>query len=162
METLRVELGERSYDIAIGSGNLSAIGEAVKSLQAVSPRLAIISNPTVFDLYGKTVEDSLKQAGFDVATIIVPDGEQQKNLTWMEKIYGALLTHRLDRQSVIVALGGGVIGDMAGFAAATYMRGIRFVQVPTTLLAQPDPASHSSEIATNPINSSNFLPIMPP
>jgi 3-dehydroquinate synthase len=138
MEALRVELAERSYEIAIGSGSLGSIGDAVSGLGDVSPRLALISNPTVFELYGKTVEKSLKSAGFQTATITVPDGEQYKDLLWVEKIYGELLKHKLDRKSVIVALGGGVIGDMAGFAASTYMRGIRFVQVPTTLLAQVD------------------------
>ena len=138
MEELRVELSERSYGIAIGSGTLRSIGDAVSALGNVSPRLVLISNPTVFDLYGRQVEESLASAGFEAATIIIPDGEEYKGLLWIEKVYGELLKHRLDRRSVIVALGGGVIGDMAGFAAATYMRGIRFVQVPTTLLAQVD------------------------
>lgn len=138
METLRVELGERSYEIAIGTGCLGGVGEAVSKLSGVSPRLALISNPTVHGLYGRAVEESLNSAGFEAATIIVPDGEEYKGLMWVEKIYGELLKHRLDRHSVVVALGGGVIGDMAGFAASTYMRGIRFVQVPTTLLAQVD------------------------
>jgi len=138
METLRVELGERSYVIAIGSGTLGGIGGAVRELGGVSPRIALISNPTVFGLYGKAVESSLTEAGFETSTIIVPDGEEYKGLLWVEKIYGELLRLKLDRRSVVVALGGGVIGDMAGFAASTYMRGIRFVQVPTTLLAQVD------------------------
>lgn len=138
MEKLRVELLERSYDIAIGSGCLGGLGEAVASLGDVSPRVVLVSNPTVHGLYGEAVEKTLKAAGFDVATVIVPDGEEYKGLTWIEKIYTGMLEHSLDRQSVVVALGGGVIGDMAGFAAATYMRGIRFVQVPTTLLAQVD------------------------
>jgi len=138
METLRVELGERSYEIAIGKGCLGGVGEAVSKLSGVSPRLALISNPTVHALYGRAVEESLDSAGFETATIIVPDGEEYKGLMWVEKIYSELLRRRLDRQSVVLALGGGVIGDMAGFAAATYMRGIRFVQVPTTLLAQVD------------------------
>jgi len=138
METLKVELEARSYEIAIGKGCLGSIGDAVSKLSGVSPRLALISNPTVHGLYGKAAEESLRSAGFETATIIVPDGEQYKGLMWIEKIYSELLKHRLDRHSLVIALGGGVIGDMAGFAASTYMRGIRFVQVPTTLLAQVD------------------------
>ncbi len=137
MEKLRVELGERSYDIAIGQDILDDVGEAVKGL-APSPALALVSNPTVYDLYGERVKKSLAAAGFDIVEIIVPDGEEYKNLLWVERILTSMLEKRLDRRSVLVALGGGVIGDMAGFAASLYMRGIRFVQVPTTLLAQVD------------------------
>lgn len=137
LEKLRVELAERSYEIAIGSGTLGGLGESLRSLK-LSPRLAIISNPTVFGLYGEQVESSLRASGFEPATIIVPDGEEYKSLLWVEYIYGEMLGQRLDRKSAVVALGGGVVGDMAGFAASTYMRGIAYVQVPTTLLAQVD------------------------
>ena len=139
MEKLRVELAERSYDIAIGRGCLGSLGGAIKdALPDVGGQVMVISNPTVFELYGEPVMDSLRVAGFEPTEVIVPDGEQYKGLIWIEKIYTAMLKQRLDRKSIVVALGGGVIGDMAGFAAATYMRGIRFVQVPTTLLAQVD------------------------
>jgi 3-dehydroquinate synthase len=137
LEKLRVELAERSYEIAIGSGTLKALGEHLRGLSP-SPRLAIISNPTVHGLYGEPLESSLKASGFEPVTIIVPDGEEYKSLLWVEYIYGEMLGHRLDRKSAVVALGGGVVGDMAGFAASTYMRGIAYVQVPTTLLAQVD------------------------
>jgi 3-dehydroquinate synthase len=137
VERLRVELADRSYDIAIGTGTLDALGDAVRGLSP-SPRLALVSNPTVHALYGPRVRDSLTRAGFAVHEVTVPDGEQYKTLLWTEKMLTELLRSRLDRRSVLVALGGGVIGDMAGFAAALYMRGIRFVQVPTTLLAQVD------------------------
>jgi 3-dehydroquinate synthase len=134
---LTVELGPRSYDIVIGNGTIEGLGEAIRSFD-FSPRAALVSNPTVYGLYGRGVEESLKNAGFDIVIIIVPDGEQHKSLQWTEHIYTELLKHRLDRKSAVFALGGGVIGDMAGYAASTYMRGIRFVQVPTTLLAQVD------------------------
>jgi 3-dehydroquinate synthase len=137
LDRLRVELAERSYEVLIAEGSLEGIGEAVRAL-GVSPKLAIVSNPTVFDLYGRQVEASLKAAGFEPALVTMPEGEEHKTLQWTERILGELLRWRLDRGSAVVALGGGVIGDMAGFAAAIYMRGIRFVQVPTTLLAQVD------------------------
>jgi 3-dehydroquinate synthase len=137
MEKVKVELGQRSYDIVIESGILDGIGEALKGFK-FSPNIAVISNPTVYELYGEKVTDSLKASGFNPIVVTIPDGEEYKSLLWVEYIYGELLKHRLDRKSVIVALGGGVIGDIAGFAASTYMRGIAFVQVPTTLLAQVD------------------------
>jgi 3-dehydroquinate synthase len=137
LEKLRVELAERSYEIVIGRGTLKGLGERFKKM-SLSPRLAVISNPTVYELYGGPLETSLKASGFKPVTIIVPDGEEYKSLLWVEYIYGEMLGHRLDRKSAVVALGGGVIGDMAGFAASTYMRGIAYVQVPTTILAQVD------------------------
>jgi 3-dehydroquinate synthase len=137
METVRVDLGERSYNIFIGHDILGSIGNAVKSL-GLSPKMALVSNPTVFSLYGKQVLDSLSKAGLDVITVTIPDGEQFKELRWLQHIFDELLGYRLDRASAIVALGGGVIGDITGFAASTYMRGISYIQIPTTLLAQVD------------------------
>jgi 3-dehydroquinate synthase len=137
MEKIRVELGERSYDISIGSNIIGRIGDKLKSF-GLSPKISIVSNPTVFSLYGKHVSDSIKKAGFDVITVIIPDGEEYKDLLWVQHIYDELLKHKLDRLSALVALGGGVIGDITGFAASTYMRGISYIQVPTTLLAQVD------------------------
>jgi 3-dehydroquinate synthase len=137
MREIRVELGERSYRIAIESGILADIGKSLQKFGFTS-KASLVSNPTVFGLYGACVTESIKAEGFEVSVIIVPDGEEYKNLSSVEKIYGAMLTSALDRKSVLIALGGGVIGDMAGFAASTYMRGIDFVQVPTTLLAQVD------------------------
>ncbi|GAB4390598.1 MAG: 3-dehydroquinate synthase [Thermodesulfovibrionales bacterium] len=137
LETIRVELGERSYDIAVGSGTLGDLGGRMKGL-GLSPRAAVVTNPTVRGLYGAPVEASLREAGFDPAWVVVPDGEEYKSLLWMERIWGEMLKAGLDRRSAVVALGGGVIGDMAGFAASAYMRGVPCVQVPTTLLAQVD------------------------
>jgi len=137
MEKIRVELGERSYDISIGSNILDGIGDNLRSF-GLSPTVGIISNPTVFSLYGDRVSGSIKKAGFGLITVIIPDGEEYKDLLWVQHIYDDLLRHRLDRSSALIALGGGVIGDITGFAASTYMRGISYIQVPTTLLAQVD------------------------
>lgn len=137
MEKVRVELKERSYDIYIEKDILRNLGNVLKS-QELSNKIAIVSNPTVYHLYGKVILDSLKKNGFDAIVITIPDGEEYKDLLWLEYIYNRLLSAKLDRKSVLIALGGGVIGDITGFAASTYMRGISYVQVPTTLLAQVD------------------------
>lgn len=137
MGRIRVELGERSYDIAIGSDSLGEVGEHIKSF-GLSPKIVLVSNPTVFSIYGERVSVSVKKAGFNPFTVIIPDGEEYKDLLWVQHIYDELLTAKLDRSSALVALGGGVIGDITGFAASTYMRGISYIQVPTTLLAQVD------------------------
>lgn len=137
MERIRVELGERSYDIAIGSDSLGEVGEHIKSF-GLSPKIVLVSNPTVFSIYGERVSVSVKKAGFNPFTVIIPDGEEYKDLLWVQHIYDELLAAKLDRSSALVALGGGVIGDITGFAASTYMRGISYIQVPTTLLAQVD------------------------
>jgi len=136
MHTVKVRLGERSYDIEIGAG-LEKTGERLTGL-GFGRKVALVTNPTVKKLYGQRVVDSLKAAGFVVMSIEVPDGEQFKNLDWANAIYTALLTNFFDRTCALVALGGGVIGDLTGFAAATFMRGVPFAQVPTTLLAMVD------------------------
>jgi 3-dehydroquinate synthase len=137
MEKIRVELAERSYNIHIGSGTIDGIGDRL-GLFDLSPKIAIVSNPTVLSLYGSRVSDSIQKAGFDLLTVTIPDGEEFKDLTQLQHIYDELLEYRLDRSSALIALGGGVIGDITGFAASTYMRGISYVQIPTTLLAQVD------------------------
>jgi 3-dehydroquinate synthase len=137
MEKIRVELGERSYDIEIGSNILEGIGDRLRSF-GLSPKAAMVSNPTVFSLYGERVSEAIKRAGFDLLIVTIPDGEEYKELLWVQHIYDELLGHKLDRASCLIALGGGVIGDITGFAASTYMRGISCIQVPTTLLAQVD------------------------
>ena len=137
MEKIRVDLAERSYNIFIGNNTLEEIGDKLK-LFDLSPKIALISNPTVYSLYGERVSDSIKNAGFDLLTVTIPDGEQYKNLDTLKNIYDELLKFKLDRKSALIALGGGVVGDIAGFAASTYMRGIAYIQLPTTLLAQVD------------------------
>ena len=132
-----VPLGAEQYDITIANGCLEGIGAACRRA-GLAGQMAIVTNPTVAPYYQAVVEASLKRVGYDVVTIIIPDGEEYKNTQTLNGIYDGLVDAGLDRGSVIVALGGGVVGDMAGFAAATYMRGIAFVQIPTTLLAQVD------------------------
>jgi shikimate kinase/3-dehydroquinate synthase len=134
--TLNVDLGERSYPIAIGPGLLQ---DADLLLRHVNGRqVAIVTNTTVAPLYLAQVAAPLRAAGRDVLEIILPDGEQYKTWESLMQIFDALLAHKCDRKTTLVALGGGVIGDLTGFAAASYMRGVPFVQIPTTLLAQVD------------------------
>ncbi|MFA5352862.1 MAG: 3-dehydroquinate synthase [Thermodesulfovibrionales bacterium] len=136
METVRVELAERSYDIVIDRGILPALGQRLREFRFT--RVAVISNPTVFGLYGAAVMASLEKAGFQPFPVIIPDGEEYKDYFWSYHILTELLKKGLDRKSCLIALGGGVIGDITGFAASIYMRGIPFIQVPTTLLSQVD------------------------
>ncbi len=134
---LSVNLAENSYDIVIERGALVSLGQRCRTagLKGVA---AVITNPAVAALYGTTVAGPLADAGFRVAQIEIPDGEEYKNSATLNQLYDDLLAAGVDRGSFIVALGGGVVGDVAGYAAATWMRGIPFVQVPTTLLAQVD------------------------
>jgi len=136
MQTLRVELGERAYAIHIGERLLSAAELIVPQLDL--PRAAIVTNTTVAPLYLEQLAGALRLRGVDVVSIVLEDGERYKDWTTLNRIYDALLERRCDRKTALIALGGGVVGDLAGFAAATYMRGIPFIQVPTTLLAQVD------------------------
>lgn len=134
---VRVGLGKRSYDIAIHPGGLTQLGQYLKDL-GFSGKVGIITNPVLQGLYGRTVEQSLKGAGFQSHMISIPDGERAKTLRWVAHILDQLMEQRFERQSVLVALGGGVIGDLTGFVASVYLRGIPFVQVATTLVAQVD------------------------
>ncbi len=137
MKTVHVDLGERSYNILIQSGLLSQVAQQLEDLR-VSSRLFLVSNPLVYDLFGEKLQERLRAQGFDVTEILLPDGETAKTLDTVERAYTDLSSHGADRQSTVVALGGGVTGDIAGFVAATYMRGIPYLQIPTTLLAQVD------------------------
>jgi 3-dehydroquinate synthase len=137
LDPISVQLGARSYPIYVGQGNLATVGERLRATQ-VGPRTAIVTNQTVARLYGRQTARALGSVGFDVATIEVPDGEEHKNLAWVAFLYEKMIEARLERSSAVVALGGGVVGDLTGFAAATFLRGIVYVQVPTTLLAQVD------------------------
>ena len=134
MQTLRVELGERGYAIHIGERLLSHAELILPQLEL--PRTAIVTNITVAALYLQQFAQSLRSAGVDVTSIVLEDGERYKDWATLNRVYDALLDGRCDRKTTLIALGGGVVGDLAGFAAATYMRGIPFIQVPTTLLAQ--------------------------
>ena len=136
MRRLKVALAERSYPILIGGGLLSRADEILPYLR--SPRIALISNTTVAPLYLDVLAGGLEKVGVGITPIILPDGEAHKTWESLNLIYDALLAARCDRSTTIVALGGGVIGDLAGFAAATYQRGVPFIQIPTTLLSQVD------------------------
>ncbi|MFJ1467492.1 bifunctional shikimate kinase/3-dehydroquinate synthase AroKB [Massilia orientalis] len=135
--SLNVELGDRSYPIAIGRGLLDDTSLLNRHIGG-SGKVAIVTNTTVAPLYLDKVAGPLRAAGREVVPIILRDGEEFKNWESLNEVFDALLANKCDRKTTLVALGGGVIGDMTGFAAATYMRGVPFVQIPTTLLAQVD------------------------
>lgn len=137
MKTLHVDLASRSYPIYIGTDLLEQKALFEPHLKN-STTVFIVSNTTVAPLYAKLLTNTLNQLGKTVRLLELPDGESFKDWQHLQLIFDELLAHGADRQSMIVALGGGVVGDMAGFGAASFMRGIRFIQVPTTLLAQVD------------------------
>ncbi len=134
IRTLQVELGERSYPIYIGEGLVG--DQAIYERHIGGSQVMVVTNETVAPLYLDKVLAAL--AAFDVDTVVLPDGEEFKTLEVWQRVFDALLRRRFNRSCTLVALGGGVIGDMAGFAAACYQRGVPFIQVPTTLLSQVD------------------------
>ena len=136
MKTITVS-ASRTYDIRIGHGLLAALGEAVRNSGKVE-KVFLVSDTQVYPLYGGAAEASLKAAGYSVSSFVFPAGEESKNGETFLKLLNALAQAGLSRSDLLVALGGGVVGDLAGFAAACYLRGIRFVQIPTTLLAAVD------------------------
>ncbi len=153
MHTVQVETPGGHYPIHIGAGRLDAVAQ---SIPADATALAIVTNTTVDALYGASLRAALESTGKPMLTIALPDGEQYKTWESLDRIFDALLTAALDRKAVLVALGGGVVGDVCGFAAACYMRGIRFVQVPTTLLAQVD-SSVGGKTAINHPRGKNMI-----
>jgi 3-dehydroquinate synthase len=136
MQTLTVSLGNRSYPIHIGAGLLSQIELILPHL--IRPQVAIVTNTTVAPLYLAALSNALRNANIKVLEIILPDGEAFKNAETLNLIYDSLLKNRCERSTTLIALGGGVIGDLTGYAAATYLRGVPFIQIPTTLLSQVD------------------------
>ncbi len=155
MQRLGIDLGERSYDILIGTGLRKRAGEFLKPVFKPS-RVVVITHPSINGLYGEEVAESFIAQGWTTDIIEVPEGESSKNLNQAEKLYDHLLELNCDRKSVLVALGGGVIGDMVGFVAATYQRGISFIQVPTTLLSQVD-SSVGGKTAVNHPKGKNMI-----
>jgi len=137
MVDVQVNLGDRSYVIHIGNGLLRDIGQVVCGRRKPTVA-AVVSNSVVFRHYGEIVAGSLRLQGVRVEQVILPAGERSKTLASVRRVYDALAQMQMDRKGALIALGGGVVGDIAGFAAATYMRGVDFFQVPTTLLAQVD------------------------
>ena len=155
MRSVNVPLGARSYDIHIGKGQLAHLGRECRKL-GLGRNCAIISDRNVAPLYSTAAVASLRAAGFDPHLIVVPAGETAKRLQTVQACYDQLAAHRLERKSFIVALGGGVVGDLAGFVAATYLRGVAFVQVPTTLLAQVD-SSVGGKVGVNLTAGKNLV-----
>jgi 3-dehydroquinate synthase len=155
LKKIPVSLEERSYEIVIGHLILGKLGEALRGLNLGSKQM-IVTSRTVWALYGKTVRDSLEAAEFKVSVTLVDDDEEAKSFKTLAAIFDELLENEFERSSGIVALGGGVVGDVAGFAAAAYMRGIQFVQVPTTLLAQVD-SSIGGKTGINHPNAKNLI-----
>ncbi|MGG1313459.1 3-dehydroquinate synthase [Cohnella laeviribosi] len=153
---LTVELGDRSYPILIGSGLLHASGALFKerNIPVKSPVL-LVTDAAVEHLYAGIVETSLREAGYTVARATVPSGEQSKSLEVFDELITKALQAGLDRKSTVVALGGGVVGDLAGFVAASYMRGVKFVQMPTTILAHD--SSVGGKVAVNHRLAKNII-----
>ena len=159
MPLVKVRLPARAqnYEIKIGAGLLSELGEETRAgVDLPGKRIAVISNHTVFGLFGKEVTHSLGRAGFSVTHWLMKDGERHKSLRSLEQVLSFLTKSGLERSDAVVALGGGVVGDLAGLAAATYMRGIAFIQAPTTLLAQID-ASVGGKTAVNLSTGKNLV-----
>ncbi|QJD82426.1 3-dehydroquinate synthase [Cohnella herbarum] len=153
---LTVDLGERSYPIIIGTGLIAQTGKYFldRGFPIKSPIL-LITDSSVVDLYAEKVEESLAAAGYSVTTAVVPSGESSKSLEMLDELVGAALQAGLDRKSTVIALGGGVVGDLAGFVAASYMRGVRFVQMPTTILAHD--SSVGGKVAVNHRLAKNII-----
>lgn len=149
MEKVTVTLGERSYPITIAS-NLFKHADAFLPLKA-GQRVMIVTNETLAPLYLQNVQNTLEAQGLLVDAIILPDGEQYKSLFIMNDVFTALLEKHHGRDTTLIALGGGVIGDLTGFAAASYQRGVRFIQVPTTLLSQVDSSVGGKTAVNHPL-----------
>ncbi|MBS1258063.1 MAG: 3-dehydroquinate synthase [Candidatus Scalindua arabica] len=155
MKDIFVDLGKDSYNIIIDKGILNQVGTLISKV--ISPSKAIIvTDKTVAPLYGNIVLDSLSECKFDVKVVSMELGEEQKSMAKAEELYENLFDHEMDRKSLIVALGGGVLGDLVGFVASTFMRGIPFVQIPTTLLAQVD-SSIGGKVAVNHPRGKNMI-----
>ena len=121
MKKVKVHLNERSYDIIIQHGSISRAAVYLEAVPKIHKKAAVISNNKIFSLYGKRLCKNLKNAGYDIHTILVPHGEKSKTLSEAEKIYHQLLKHKFNRETTLFALGGGVIGDLTGFVAATFI-----------------------------------------
>ncbi|MBI1884693.1 MAG: 3-dehydroquinate synthase [Chlamydiae bacterium] len=155
MEIVRVDLGQRSYEVMIGIHLIEKVGELISHL-GLGSSCALVTHERLFKLFGDSLIGSLKGSRKRVYPIFVPEGEHSKSFEWAERIYQVMLDSGLDRSSFVVALGGGVVGDLAGFVAGTYMRGIDLVQVPTTFLAQVD-ASLGGKTAINLAKGKNLV-----
>lgn len=153
--TVRVALSQRGYDIEIGTGNLSGVGSFIAERSSIS-HAVVITDRNVHQPHGQCVADSLQRAGVRVDVLVVEPGEATKSVAQAESLWRELLARGTDRRSVVVAAGGGVVGDLAGFVAATFARGIGYFQVPTSLLAQVD-SSVGGKVAVNLPGAKNMV-----
>ena len=149
MRTVTVGLGDRAYPIHIGEGLLARADLFLDHLP--QRKVSVVTNTTVAVLYLERFATALSEAGVEVMPIVLPDGEEHKNWRTLNSIFDALLSNRCERKSTIIAVGGGVVGDLAGFAAASYQRGVPFIQVPTTLLAQVDSSVGGKTAINHPL-----------
>lgn len=155
MHKIRVDLHERSYPIYVKNDILPSVGSVLKQLQ-INPHVVLVSSKNVSALYKDVVEKALQEEGFQVRYILMPSGEANKNLNTVQYLYDTMLDLKMDRGSTVIALGGGVVGDTAGFLAATMYRGINLVQIPTTLLAQVD-SSIGGKVGINHSRGKNLI-----
>jgi 3-dehydroquinate synthase len=149
MRTVSVGLGNRAYPIYIGEGLLTRADLFLSHLP--QRKVSVVTNTTVASLYLERLTAALHGAGVEIVPVVLPDGEEHKNWSTLNTIFDALLSNRCERKSAIIALGGGVVGDLAGFAAASYQRGVPFIQVPTTLLAQVDSSVGGKTAINHPL-----------
>ncbi len=154
MEKVAVKLGATSYEIFIGEGILGGVGEFITG--KFTPKALIVTQENILAAHGKALTDGLDAPGISYTVAKIPDGETSKNLREAEKLYTQAIEFGLDRKSVVIALGGGVVGDLAGFVAATYLRGVPLIQIPTTLLAQVD-SSVGGKTAVNHALGKNLI-----
>lgn len=152
---VRVELGDRAYEVRIGHGILAGAGAAVRAATGAE-RAVVVTVPPVGRRYGRVLLASLAGAGIRASRVTVPDGDATKSLAWLRRLYEAFLDRGVDRGTAVVSLGGGMVGDLAGFAAATFLRGLPLVQVPTSLLAMVD-ASVGGKVAVNLPRGKNLV-----
>lgn len=155
MEKIRVELGENSYDIFFGEKMVDDVANFIMKSD-FSKKILIVMDENIFNIHSKTLRDFLKNYDLNFEIEVVPVGETSKTLAHAEKLYTCAIESQMDRKSVVMAVGGGVVGDLAGFVAATFLRGVNFIQVPTTLLAQVD-SSVGGKTAVNHIHGKNLI-----
>ena len=155
MHILSINLSQKQYSIMIKKNLLTEIGEHLHSTYS-NKKIAVVTDTTVDALYGNLLIKSLSSQGFSVTKIVIPVGEKSKSMTMLEYLYGEFLDFKLSRSDLIIAFGGGVVGDLVGFAAATFLRGVPYIQIPTTLLAQID-SSVGGKVAVNLPNGKNLI-----
>jgi 3-dehydroquinate synthase len=155
MKIIRIDLGERSYDIISGQGLLGQVGSLLSHLEK-SKSVIIVTHPSINKLYGNTLRAGLENEGIKALTFEVPEGERYKSIHQAEKIYDRLIENHCGRETPLIALGGGVIGDLTGFVAATFLRGVPYIQIPTTLLSQVD-SSVGGKTAVNHERGKNLI-----